>query len=282
MHSPFMARPRARSHLDSAAVLGEPEYGSYPRVFYLQKKGSGASKQKLDCATEIRGREMILGENQRHEEAGAVYTAMMDLAEEPIERRRFFEMIELSPVAMLITDPTHPDNPIQLANAAFCALTGHRKSEILGRNCRFLTGRATDPAASAEIRSAIEQERPALVEIINYRRDGTPFRNGVMITPLFDANGKLRWFLGSQVDLGAKERSGLAARKSDAARRVSTLSVRQRQILAKMARGLLSKQIAWDLKISEKTVQMHRAHLLKRLGVGTSAEAIRLAVEAGL
>ncbi|WP_343070229.1 LuxR C-terminal-related transcriptional regulator [Sphingomonas sediminicola] len=44
----------------------------------------------------------------------------------------------------------------------------------------------------------------------------------------------------------------------------------------------MSKQIAWDLKISEKTVQMHRAHLLKRLGVATSAEAIRLAVEAGL
>ncbi|WP_426693484.1 PAS domain-containing protein [Sphingomonas sediminicola] len=267
--------------MNSAAVLDEPEYGSYPRVSYLQK-GSGASEQKLDCATEIRGREMMIGENQRHEEAGAVYTAMMDLAEEPIERRRFFEMIELSPVAMLITDPTHPDNPIQLANAAFCALTGYRKSEILGRNCRFLTGRATDPAASAEIRSAIEQERPALVEVINYRRDRTPFRNGVMITPLFDANGKLRWFLGSQVDLGAKERSGLTARESDAARRVSTLSVRQRQILAKMARGLLSKQIAWDLKISEKTVQMHRAHLLKRLGVATSAEAIRLAVEAGL
>jgi DNA-binding NarL/FixJ family response regulator len=49
-----------------------------------------------------------------------------------------------------------------------------------------------------------------------------------------------------------------------------------------MARGLLNKQIAWELKISEKTVKMHRALLIERLGVGTSAEAIRTAVEAGL
>jgi DNA-binding NarL/FixJ family response regulator len=49
-----------------------------------------------------------------------------------------------------------------------------------------------------------------------------------------------------------------------------------------MARGLLNKQIAWELKISEKTVKMHRALMIERLGVGTSAEAIRIAVEAGL
>ena len=39
---------------------------------------------------------------------------------------------------------------------------------------------------------------------------------------------------------------------------------------------------AWELKISERTVKMHRALLLEGLGVGTSAEAIRMAVEAGL
>ena len=49
-----------------------------------------------------------------------------------------------------------------------------------------------------------------------------------------------------------------------------------------MAQGLLNKQIAWELKISEKTVKMHRALLLERLGVSTTAEAIRIAVEAGL
>jgi DNA-binding NarL/FixJ family response regulator len=49
-----------------------------------------------------------------------------------------------------------------------------------------------------------------------------------------------------------------------------------------MARGLLNKQIAWELKLSETTVKMHRSLLLEQLGVETSADAIRIAVEAGL
>ena len=49
-----------------------------------------------------------------------------------------------------------------------------------------------------------------------------------------------------------------------------------------MARGSLNKQIAWKLGLSEKTVKMHRGLLLRKLGVPTSADAIRLAIEAGL
>jgi hypothetical protein len=63
---------------------------------------------------------------------------------------------------------------------------------------------------------------------------------------------------------------------------VNALPQRQREVLAGMANGLLNKQIAHELGIAEKTVKMHRALLLERLGVRTSAEAIRLAVEAGL
>jgi PAS domain S-box-containing protein len=207
---------------------------------------------------------------------------LADLPEQPVERQRFFETIDLSPVAMLITDPTQRDNPIQLANAAFCALTGYEKPEILGRNCRFLTGPGTDPMASSNLRTAIEQERSALVELINYRRDGSPFRNGVMISPLFDEDGKLRWFLGSQVDLGRPESHGLLSRKAEAAARISSLTARQRQVLELVAHGLLSKQIAWRLQISLKTVEAHRAQALQRLQVSTSAEAIRLVIEAGL
>ena len=207
---------------------------------------------------------------------------MANFEGQSIDRERLFETIELCPMAMLVTDPTQPDNPIELANAAFSALTGYARSEILGRNCRFLAGPDTDPAASRELGKAIQQERPALVELLNYRRDGTPFRNGVMITPLFDINGKLKWFLGSQVDLGEPEAGGLAARKRRAVTRISVLTPRERQVLELMAHGLLSKQIAWELKISTKTVEAYRMQLLQRLDVGTSVEALRLAIEAGL
>jgi DNA-binding NarL/FixJ family response regulator len=103
-----------------------------------------------------------------------------------------------------------------------------------------------------------------------------------MVTPLFDAEGHIAWFLGSQVELGPAASNGLATRREAAKQMVRALPRRQQQVLKGMARGLLNKQIAWELQISEKTVKMHRALMLERLRVKTSAEAIRIAVEAGL
>ena len=103
-----------------------------------------------------------------------------------------------------------------------------------------------------------------------------------MITPIFGEEGKPVWFLGSQVDLGPAPSDAFRQRQSSAEAKVAALPPRQRQVLELMARGLLNKQIAWELKISEKTVKMHRALMLERLGVATSAEAIRIAVEAAL
>lgn len=184
------------------------------------------------------------------------------------------------PIAMVLSNPRRPDNPLEIVNPAFCALTGYSEQEIIGRNCRFLTGRATDPASSEHLRSSIRDRRPVMVDILNYRSDGRMFRNGVTVAPLYGADGEVKYFLGSQVDLGDAPSS--MGRRAAATERVSRLPPRQRQVLELMARGLLNKQIAWELKISEKTVKMHRALLLNRLDVTTSAEAIRLAVEAGI
>jgi len=192
------------------------------------------------------------------------------------------DSIGASPIATVVSNPRRPDNPLEAVNPAFLAMTGYREDEVVGRNCRFLAGVNSDPVATDQIRQAIGARRPVLTEIVNYRRDGSPFRNGVMITPLFDQDGELAWFLGSQVDLGPPDAASLHSRTEAAARRVTGLSPRQRQILGLVAKGLLNKQIAYDLGISEKTVKMHRALMLERLGVATSAEAIRIAVEAGL
>ena len=192
------------------------------------------------------------------------------------------DSIGASPLAMVVTNPRRHDNPIEVANQAFCALTGYAESDIVGRNCRFLAGNATEPAVQAQIRAAVYGQRPVLVDILNYRSDGSPFRNGVMIAPLFDADGKLEYFLGSQVDLGVDDVAALSVRRASAAALVASLPERQRQVLEAMAKGALNKQIAYDLGIAEKTVKMHRMLLLERLGGVTSAEAIRIAVEAGL
>jgi PAS domain S-box-containing protein len=190
--------------------------------------------------------------------------------------------IELSPIATVVSNPRRADNPLEVANAAFCDLTGYSESEVVGHNCRFLAGEATEPWITDKIRAAIGSRQPVLVDILNYRRDGTPFRNGVLVTPLYDEDGQLAWFLGSQVELGPDSPVQFHARRARAVLLVKALPERRRQVLELMSRGLLNKQIAWELKITEKTVKMHRGLLLEQLGVLTSADAIRIAVEAGL
>ena len=197
------------------------------------------------------------------------------------DHRQLIDTVGAAPIAMVVSNPRLPDNPIEVANSAFCALTGYSESEVLGRNCRFLRGVLTQQAVTEQIRASIRAQRPVLADILNFRRDGSAFRNGVMITPLFDGDGNLEWFLGSQVELG-EAADPLSQRRTEAMLKVAALPPRQREVLEHLARGLLNKQIAWELKISEKTVKMHRALLLDRLGVSTTAEAIRIAVEAGL
>jgi PAS domain S-box-containing protein len=207
-------------------------------------------------------------------------------AEEPVlasvTDERLIETVGYSPIATVVSNPRIADNPLVVANEAFCSLTGYPEDQIVGRNCRFLAGEGTEPWLTERIRQSVRARRPVLVDILNYKRDGTPFRNAVLVTPLFDADGELAWFLGSQVELGTESSAVFAGRRERAVLAVKALPPRQRQVLELIARGLLNKQIAWELKISEKTVKMHRALLMERLGVPTSADLIRLAVEAGL
>lgn len=190
------------------------------------------------------------------------------------------DMIETSATAAVISNPRLPDNPIIACNASFLALTGYSKAEVLGRNCRFLSGPGTEPALSETLRAGIRARQPVMVEILNYRKDGSSFRNAVMVAPIFDADGEVEYFLGSQVALADPEGADRPQR-SLARERVARLSPRQREILMLLSTGKLNKQIAHLLQVSERTVKMHRAALLDALGVTSSADAIRIAVEAG-
>jgi PAS domain S-box-containing protein len=191
------------------------------------------------------------------------------------------EMIAGSAIAAVISNPRLPDNPIVECNDAFSALTGYDRDEIIGRNCRFMSGPGTEEALTETIRLGIRQQRPVLVEILNYKKDGTPFRNAVMVAPVFGAEGRLEYFLGSQMEVDGGRAQAGAARLRTAQSQIDGLSPRQKQVLMGMAAGKLNKQIAYELGLTERTVKMHRAAMLRSLKIRTGAEAIRLAIEAG-
>ena len=102
---------------------------------------------------------------------------------------------------MAISDPNLPDNPIVYVNAAFEDLTGYPAADVVGRNCRFLQGPDTGIDEIARLRDGIAARRRTTVDLLNYRRDGSPFWNRLLVTPVMSADGNPRYFFASQLDV---------------------------------------------------------------------------------
>lgn len=126
----------------------------------------------------------------------------------------FFAAIQMTRMPMIISDPRQPDNPIAFANNALLDLTGYEEAEVVGRNCRFLQGAQTDRDTVGELRDAVAAKRAIAVEILNYRRDGSPFWNAVFMGPIFDEHGELLYFFASQLDVTRRRESEQVSRQA--------------------------------------------------------------------
>ena len=126
----------------------------------------------------------------------------------------FFAAVEMTRMPMILADPRQEDCPIAFTNNAFLDLTGYEKDEVLGRNCRFLQGAGTDPAAVKQLREAVAERRPTALEILNYRRDGSPFWNAIFMGPVFDQAGELIYFFASQLDVSKRRESEHSLRQA--------------------------------------------------------------------
>ena len=124
--------------------------------------------------------------------------------------------LDVAAEGVTIADARLPDRPLIYVNEGFERVTGYSASEVLGRNCRFLQGRLTDPAAVAEIRSAVADARECVVELINYRKDQTAFWNRLSITPVRDAAGEVTHYIGVQSDVTSRRDAEEALRRSKA------------------------------------------------------------------
>ncbi|WP_253736403.1 PAS domain-containing protein [Halohasta salina] len=106
-----------------------------------------------------------------------------------------------APVGVTISGPAYRDNPIYYANAAFEEITGYDEADVLGENLRLLQGSGTASAPVADLHEAIDIWAPVVVDLRNYRQDGTPFRNHLAIAPIPDETGTISNWVGLQEDV---------------------------------------------------------------------------------
>ncbi|KQN89877.1 histidine kinase [Sphingomonas sp. Leaf231] len=166
----------------------------------------------------------------------------------------FQAVVAHSNVAMVVSDPTLPDNPLVYVNDAFTALTGFAAEEVVGRNCRFMQGPLTEAGDVARLRDAVARRERIEIDLLNHRRDGTPFWNRLMVAPVFDAGGTLRHFVASQLDV-TTERYRLTRLREDrdqltaeVGRRETALAEREARLAMALRAGGLG---AWTIDLPD-------------------------------
>ncbi|WP_256546711.1 PAS domain-containing protein [Halobellus inordinatus] len=108
--------------------------------------------------------------------------------------------INEAPIGIVLADSDGDDNRLIFANERFQTLTGYDSSEVRGCDCRLLQGEQTAPEPRQRLRTAIDEQQQASVDIRNYRRDGQLFWNKVDIAPVGES-GNASHFVGFQTDI---------------------------------------------------------------------------------
>ncbi|KAL6756210.1 kinase-like domain-containing protein [Haematococcus lacustris] len=114
--------------------------------------------------------------------------------------------VEAMMYSCCVSDPGTARNPLVYVSPGFETLTGYARDEVLGVNCKLLQGKAPDRSKVSTLTKSLEVDKFAVLDLVNYRKDGRPFNNLVCIVPVFDGYGNLIKFVGIQCDLDEKSK----------------------------------------------------------------------------
>ena len=131
-----------------------------------------------------------------------LYTAFIEDVTEEVEQRELQRMLSLvaneTDNAVIISNA---EGLIEYVNTGFEKLTGWKLDEVKGKKPgSFLQGKETDPRTVDVIRQRIKNREAFYDEILNYRKDGTPYWTSLSINPVFE-NSKLVNFIAVQADI---------------------------------------------------------------------------------
>ncbi|WP_432504725.1 PP2C family protein-serine/threonine phosphatase [Kineococcus arenarius] len=107
-------------------------------------------------------------------------------------------------MSFTVADARAEDLPLVWVNPAFTVMTGYSLEEAVDRNCRFLQGEGTDPAAVAAVGRALAAGEEVTATLLNHRKDGSAFWNQLTLSPVHGPDGELTHYVGIQTDVTAR------------------------------------------------------------------------------
>lgn len=113
----------------------------------------------------------------------------------------FAAALESTRVGVLIRDMSKEDAPVVFVNRAFEDMTGYKFSEIPSDNERFLFGWKTDNKTISAFRRATSLRESATLNLMVYRKDGSPFWSEWHLSPIVGDDGKASYFVSLFSDM---------------------------------------------------------------------------------
>jgi len=110
-------------------------------------------------------------------------------------------IVDASEDGIVVAEKEGDEHILIYVNQGFERLTGYSADEILYRDCRFLQNDDTDQPGLDRVRQALKEQRPCQEILRNYKKDGTLFYNELSLTPMFDEQDSLTYFIGVQKDV---------------------------------------------------------------------------------
>ena len=125
-----------------------------------------------------------------------------------VSNELFVAAIESCPVGISICDATKPMMPLIYINSAFSGITGYFLQEVMGASLSFLNGPETDSETVARVAMMLQLNEPVDAELLQYRKDGTPFWCELRMTPL-SHEGQVVALIGVHNDVTEKQQRQL-------------------------------------------------------------------------
>jgi PAS domain S-box-containing protein len=187
-----------------------------------------------------------------------------------------------SDAGVLITDP---EDRVVFANRGFERISGYSFAELKGRQPRtLLHGPGTDEAARAKLREAVARRRPAKVEIVNYRKDGTPYWVEVSMVPVRNAVGGEDRLVYIEQEISAKREAMERLQSAESQLRSVFESITEHAVLLLDTRGYIQRLNAANTTLTGWPVTALRLRPVWELkrGRGMRARFQRLLAAAAL